>query len=60
MYIAIHDSFAEKRREAELNKVGLAAETFCIVDVFNIGFVNVWGFGKVEPVSPRCSAGVGM
>jgi hypothetical protein len=41
-----------------LNKVGLAAEAFYIGDVFNVGFVNVWGFEKVGPVAPSYSAGV--
>jgi len=40
-----------------LNKVGLAAEALCIGDVFNVGFVNVWGFEKVGLVAPSYSAG---
>jgi hypothetical protein len=39
-----------------LNKVGLAAEAFYIVDVFNVVFVNVWGFEKAGPVAPSYSA----
>ena len=41
-----------------LNKVGFAAEAFCIGDIFNVGFVNVWGFEKVGPVAPSYFAGV--
>jgi hypothetical protein len=40
-----------------LNKVVLAAEALCIGDVFNVGFVKVWGFEKVGPVAPSYSVG---
>jgi hypothetical protein len=41
-----------------LNKVGLATEAFYIGDVFDVGFVNVWGFEKVGPAAPSYSAEV--
>ena len=44
------------RQAVGLNKAVLSAETFYIVDIFNVGFVNVWGFKKVGPVVPSCSA----
>jgi hypothetical protein len=36
----------------------LAAEAFYIGDVFNVGFVNVWGFEKAGPAAPSYSAEV--